>query len=71
MLASVLNSSLAIETRVLIVRAFVRLRVILSTYTRLAKKIEELETRYDKQFKVVFQVLRAKYIMNLKREKDL
>jgi len=71
MLASVLNSSLAIETSVLIVRAFIRLRVILSTHTRLAKKIEELETRYDKQFKVVFQVLRAKYIMNLKREKDL
>jgi hypothetical protein len=59
MLASVLNSSLAIETSVLIIRAFVRLREILSTHSALAKKIEELETKYDKQFKVVFQALRA------------
>jgi len=59
MLASVLNSPLAIETSVLIVRAFVKLREILSTHSELAKKITELETRYDKQFKVVFQALRA------------
>jgi len=59
MLASVLNSPLAIETSVLIVRAFVKLREILSTHAELAKKITELETRYDKQFKIVFQVLRA------------
>lgn len=59
MLASVLNSPLAIETSVLIVRAFVKLREVLSTHSELAKKITELETRYDKQFKVVFQALRA------------
>jgi len=59
MLASVINSPLAIETSVLIVRAFVKLREMLSTHTKLAKKLEELETRYDKQFKVVFQALRA------------
>lgn len=59
MLASVLNSPLAIETSVLIVRAFVKLRGILSTHSELAKKIEELEFMYDKQFKVVFQALRA------------
>ncbi|MFA5972045.1 MAG: ORF6N domain-containing protein [Lentimicrobiaceae bacterium] len=59
MLASVLNSPLAIETSVLIVRAFVKLREILLTHAELAKKITELETRYDKQFKIVFQALRA------------
>jgi len=59
MLASVLNSPLAIETSVLIVRAFVKLREILSSNSVLAKKIAELETMYDKQFKVVFQALRA------------
>ncbi len=58
MLASVLNSPLAIETSVLIVRAFVKLREILSTNAELAKKIMELETRYDKHFKVVFHALR-------------
>ena len=58
MLASVLNSPLAIETSVLIVRAFVKLREILSTNAELAKKIMELEARYDRHFKVVFQALR-------------
>lgn len=58
MLASVLNSPLAIETSVLIVRAFVKLREIMSTHSGLASKIRELEARYDKQFKVVFQALR-------------
>lgn len=59
MLASVLNSVLAIETSVQIVRAFVKLRELLSTNAELSKKIMELETRYDKQFKVVFEALRA------------
>lgn len=59
MLASVINSVLAIETSVLIVRAFVKLRELLSTNAELSKKIMELETRYDKQFKVVFEALRA------------
>lgn len=58
MLASVLNTPLAIETSVLIVRAFVKLRELLPTHTRLAEKIIELEARYDKQFKVVFRALR-------------
>lgn len=59
MLASVLNSPLAIDTSVLIVRAFVRLRMILAQHSELEQKITELESKYDKQFKVVFQALRA------------
>jgi len=59
MLASVLNSVLAIETSVLIVRAFVKLRELLSTNAELSKKIMELEKKYDNQFKVVFEALRA------------
>ena len=58
MLASILNTPLAIQTSVLIVRAFVKLREILSTHSELAKKLTELESKYDKQFKVVFQALR-------------
>ena len=58
MLASILNTPLAIQTSVLIVRAFVKLREILSTHSELAKKLMELESKYDKQFKVVFQALR-------------
>ncbi len=58
MLASILNTPLAIQTSVLIVRAFVKLREILSTHSELAKKLTELEAKYDRQFKVVFQALR-------------
>jgi len=58
MLASVLNTQTAIQASVLIVRAFVKLREILLTHKELAKKLIELEAKYDKQFKVVFQVLR-------------
>jgi len=72
MLASVLNTPVAIQTSVLIVRAFVKLREILSTNLELAKKLTELEAKYDKQFKVVFQALRA--LMNnedLKTERPI
>jgi Mor family transcriptional regulator len=39
-------------------RAFVKLRQLLSTHKDLAAKLEELEKKYDAQFKVVFQVIR-------------
>lgn len=67
MLASVLNTSTAIQTSVLIVRAFVKLREILSTHKELAKKLIELEAKYDDQFKVVFQALRE--LMQLEKIK--
>ena len=58
MLASVLNTPTAIQTSVLIVRAFVKLREILSTHKELERKLLELEAKYDKQFKIVFQAIR-------------
>jgi len=67
MLASVLNTPTAIKTSVLIVRAFVKLRAILSTHKELARKLTELESKYDKQFKVVFQALQD--LMQLETEK--
>lgn len=58
MLASVLNTELAIETSVLIVRAFVKLREMATMNAVFAKKLTELESKYDKQFGIVFQALR-------------
>jgi hypothetical protein len=58
MLASVLNTPTAIQTSVLIVRAFVKLRDILLSNKELSNKLLELEAKYDKQFSVVFQALR-------------
>ncbi len=59
MLASVLNSRVAIETSIQVVRAFVRLRGVLVAHADLARKLEAMESRYDKQFRVVFQAIRG------------
>jgi phage regulator Rha-like protein len=58
MLSSVLNSERAILVNVEIMRTFVRLREILATHKDLARKLEELEKKYDEQFRVVFEALR-------------
>ena len=58
MLANVLNTQTAIKKSELIVRAFVKLREILSTHKELERKILELESKYDKQFKLIFEAIR-------------
>lgn len=58
MLASVLNSPRAIEASIFVVRAFVRMRQILSTHADLARKIDAMEKKYDSQFKIVFDAIR-------------
>jgi hypothetical protein len=61
MLSSVLSSERAIEMNILIMRAFVKLRRILSTHKGLAQKIEELEKKYSKheiEISVVFKLLK-------------
>ena len=58
MLASVLNTSTAIETSVLIVRTFVKLRELLSTHKELEKKILELESNYDEKFYLIFNAIK-------------
>ena len=59
MLSSVLRSKRAIHVNVEIMRAFVRLRQLLATHADLARKLEELEQKYDAQFKAVFDAIRA------------
>ena len=58
MLANVLNSDRATQTSVQVVRAFVRLRQLLSSNAELARKLESLEKKYDIQFRVVFDAIR-------------
>jgi hypothetical protein len=58
MAANVLNSPRAIQASVQVVRAFVRLRQILASHVDLARKLEQLEKKYDKQFKIVFDAIR-------------
>ena len=57
MLASVLNSSKAIEVNIQIVRAFVLLRQLALTHADLTNKLKEIESRYNKQFNDVYEAL--------------
>jgi len=58
MLSSVLNSGRAIKVNIEIMRAFVRLRQILASNKELAKRLDDLEKKYDAQFRVVFDAIR-------------
>ena len=58
MLSSVLRSKRAIAVNVQIMRTFVRLRQMLTSNAELARKLEQLEEKYDAQFKVVFDAIR-------------
>jgi hypothetical protein len=58
MLSTVLRSKRAIAVNIQIMRAFVKLREMLSTHKELARKLRELEDRYDHQFAVVFDAIR-------------
>ena len=58
MLSGVLNSPRAIAVNVEIMRAFVRLRRMTASHAHLARRLDELEKRYDVQFKAVFDAIR-------------
>lgn len=53
MLSSVLNSPRAVQVNIEIMRTFVHLRRMLASHADLAERLEELEQKYDKQFRVV------------------
>ncbi len=58
MLSSVLNSKRAVQVNIAIMRTFVKLREMMATHKDLARKLEELEKKYDGQFQVVFDAIR-------------
>jgi hypothetical protein len=58
MLSSVLRSRRAVAVNIEIMRAFVRLREIISSHADLARRLDELERKYDRQFAVVFEAIR-------------
>ena len=57
MLSSVLHSERAIKVNIAIMRAFVKLRELLLSNKELNRKLQEMEAKYDKQFRIVFEVL--------------
>lgn len=58
MLSSVLRSPRAVQVNIAIMRAFVKLRELLATHRDLSKRLDELESKYDDQFKIVFDAIR-------------
>jgi hypothetical protein len=61
MLASILNSPIAVQSSIAVVRAFIRLRGILATHKELASKLAELEKRlegHDEEIMVLFEAIR-------------
>lgn len=57
MLASILNSDVAVQVNIAILRTFVKLRQLLEIHKDLADKIERLEQKYDEQLRIVFTAL--------------
>lgn len=57
MLSSVLKSERAIQVNIDIMRAFTHLRRMLATHEDLRRKIEEMESKYDEQFQIVFEAI--------------
>jgi hypothetical protein len=59
MLSGILRSPRAIQVNIEIMRAFVRLRRILTAHPDLARRLEELEGKVDDRFRIVFDALRG------------
>jgi hypothetical protein len=57
MLSSVLRSARAVHVNIGIMRAFVKLRELLASHHELAMRLDELERKYDAQFRVVFDAI--------------
>jgi hypothetical protein len=58
MLSSVLHSDRAVDVNIEIMRAFVRLRELLAGHADLSRRLDELEQKYDAQFRAVFDAIR-------------
>ena len=58
MLSSVLRSQRAVQVNIEIMRAFVRLRQMLASHHELSLRLDELEQKYDEQFRAVFDAIR-------------
>jgi len=58
MLSSVLHSDRAVSVNIEIMRTFVRLRRMLESHAALARKLDDLEKKYDSHFRDVFEAIR-------------
>ena len=59
MLSSVLRSKRAVQVNIEIIRAFVRMRRMLASHAGLVRRLADLESKYDAQFREVFEAIRG------------
>ena len=71
MLSSVINSERAVLVNIEIMRAFVKLRQMLASNTELSRRLDELESKYDKQFRVVFDAIRRLMSTPVRKRKEI
>jgi hypothetical protein len=71
MLSSVLNSERAVLVNVEVMRTFVKLREMLASNAELSRRLHELESKYDKQFRVVFDAIRQLMAMPARAPKEI
>ena len=71
MLSSVLNSERAVLANIEIMRAFVKLRQMLTSNAELSRRLDELENNYDKQFRVVFRAIRQLMSTPVRNRKEI
>ncbi|MDP2924198.1 MAG: ORF6N domain-containing protein [Candidatus Omnitrophota bacterium] len=71
MLSSVLNSKRAIQVNIQIMRVFAKLRKMIESHKDLLKKIEDMEKKYDSQFKIVFDAIKQIMIQEEKPKRRI
>ena len=71
MLSSVLRSKRAVAVNIEIMRAFVKLRQMLASNSELSRRLDGLESKYDKQFKVVFDAIRHLMTTPVRNRKEI
>jgi len=71
MLSSILNSERAVQVNITIMRAFVQMREFAASNRVMARRLDDLEKKYDSQFKVVFDAIRQLMEPQVKGKKDI
>ncbi len=71
MLSGILKSERAIEVNIAIMRTFVQLRKLMSSNDELAKKINDMEKKYDEQFHVIFEAIKQLIVEENKPRKAI
>jgi len=58
MLSGILRSEKAVKVNIAIMRAFVKMRELIDENKELKKKLDDMESKYDQQFQVIFEAIR-------------